>query len=147
VPTDARFIAAQNGGGYVVNPNTFTQTFSLAGLNAATATLSGLFEADNFASVYLNGHLLAQDIQGTFYENFQSFTSFAATSADFVSGLNTLSFVVTDTGPPAAFAVSNLVGSASAVPEPAVWATLLMGLFGMGAVLRADRRKQVLTAV
>jgi hypothetical protein len=147
VPTDARFIAVQSNGGYVVNPNTFTQTFSLAGFNAATATLSGKFEADNYASVYLNGHLISQDIQDTVYPNFQSFTDFSASSADFVSGLNTLSFVVTDTGPPAAFAVSQLVGTASAVPEPAIWATMLMGMFGLGSVLRINRRKPAFAAV
>ncbi len=136
---NAKFIAAQTDGGYVVNPNTFALTFSLAGLNPATATLSGDFAADNYASVYLNGHLIAQDIQGTVYSNFQSLTPFSASSADFVAGVNTLSFVVTDTGPPSALLVTNLSGAAGAVPEPAAWALMLMGFGGLGLAMRARR--------
>ena len=148
VPSDARFIAVQPNGGYVNPVNTFSLTFSLAGLNAATAQLSGFFESDNYASVYLNGHFLTQDIQATVVSNFQSYTPFSAGSSDFVAGLNTLSFVVTDTGPPSAVLVRGLTGTANAsgaVPEPAAWALMLVGFGGLGAALRA-RRKAFATA-
>ena len=139
--SDARFIAAQADGGYTVNPNTYTLSFDLSGLNAATAQLSGNFEADNYASVYLNDHLIAQDFQGTTTANFQSFTPFSSGASNFVSGVNTLRFVVTDTGPPSAFLVSGLSGTASVagVPEPATWAMMLLGFGGLGALVRRRR--------
>jgi hypothetical protein len=145
---DARFIAAQVGGGYAINPNTYSLTFDLGALDPTTAQLSGSFEADNFASIYLNGHLIGQDVQGTVYSNFQSLTAFNATSSSFVAGLNTLSFVVTDTGPPAALLVSGLSGTASsggAVPEPTTWGLMMVGFGGLGAVMRT-RRRYALTA-
>jgi hypothetical protein len=139
VPADARFIAAQVGGGYTVNPNTYTLTFDLTGLKASTASLSGNFEADNYGSIYLNGNLIGQDIQATVYSNFQSYTAFSASGADFVSGVNTLTFVINDTGAPSAFAVSSLSGTASAVPELSTWGMMLAGFAGLG--LAGYRRK------
>jgi hypothetical protein len=147
--SDARFIAQAADGSYTSNPNTYTLTFDLTGLNAATAQLSGNFEADNFASVFLNGNLLAQDLQGTFFSNFQSLTPFSSGAGNFVAGLNTLSFVVTDTGPPSAFLVSGLAGTADVgggVPEPASWGLMLVGFGGLGAALRRRRGSAVATA-
>lgn len=137
--SDARFIAQNVGGGYVTNPNSYTLTFFLAANRVSSAQLSGFFEADNYATAFLNGHQLAQDIQGTAYENFQSLTAFNATSVDFQSNLNTLTFVVTDTGPPAALLVSGLNGSAGAVPEPSAWALMISGFGLAGAALRRRR--------
>jgi hypothetical protein len=128
VPSDAEFIGVNGSGGYVINPNTYTLTFSLAGLDPAAATLSGGFEADNYASAYLNGHLIAQDPVGTISANFQSLTPFSAPSADFVAGSNVLSFVVTDTGPPSGLLVSGLSGASDSAgvpaPEPSAAALL-----------------------
>ena len=140
---DARFIAVEAGGDYATPVNTYTLTFNLAGLNPASAQLSGNFEADNYATVYLNGHQIAQDIQGTVFQNFQSLTAFSASGADFVSGLNTLSIVVTDTGKPSAMLVSGLSGTAAAVPEPATWAMMLVGFGGLGAAMRSRRKLAV----
>jgi len=147
LPADARFVAQLAGGDYTTNPNTYSLTFDLTGLNAATAQLSGQFEADNFASIFLNGHLIAQDIQATVFQNFQSFTPFSATAADFVSGINTLSVVLTDTGKPSAMLISGLSGTADVaggVPEPAAWALMIAGLGLTGATLR--RRRAVAVA-
>jgi hypothetical protein len=147
VPSDARFIAQEAGGQYTTNPNTYSLTFSLDGLNAATAQLSGMFEADNYATVFLNGHQLAQDVQGTDTANFQSLTAFSATSADFVSGANVLSVVLTDTGPPSAVLISGLSGTADlagAVPEPAAWTLMIAGFGATGSMLR--RRRQAALA-
>lgn len=141
VVPDGRFIAQEAGGSLTTNPSTYSLTFDLGALSAATAQLSGFFAADNFASAFLNGHLLAQDNQFTDVANFKSLTPFSAGAADFVSGLNTLSFVVTDTGPPSALLVSGLSGTAleGGVPEPASWA-LMIGGFGLaGAALRRRR--------
>jgi hypothetical protein len=142
VEPDAKFIAANANGGYTTNPNTFSLTFSLAGLNASTAQLSGFFAADNFASIFLNGHLLAQDNQATDPANFQSLTAFSSGSGNFVAGLNTLSLVVTDTGPPSAGLIRGLTGSADllrGVPEPAAWTLMLVGFGALGAALRSRK--------
>ena len=136
---DARFIGAEANGGYTSNPNTYTLTFDLAGLNPLTAALSGFFAADNYGSVYLNNNLLAAQPAQTIYENFQKLTSFSATAAQFVSGSNVLKFVVTDTGPPSALIVSGLSGMAMAVPEPASWALMIVGFGLAGAALRRRR--------
>ena len=89
---------------------------------------------------------MSQDIQSTVFSNFQSLTGFSATGADFVSGINHLSVVVTDTGPPSAFAISGLSGTADfagGVPEPTTWA-LMLGGFGLaGAALRRRRAATV----
>jgi hypothetical protein len=146
---DARFIAVSAGGAYTLNPNTFSLTFDLTGFNVATAQLSGNFESDNYASVFLNGTLIAQDLQFTTVTNFQSLTPFSASSAAFVAGLNTLSFVVTDTGPPSAFLVSGLSGTADlagGVPEPASWALMLIGFGGLGTAIRSQRKPTAVAA-
>ena len=142
----AAFIAVQADGGFTNPVNTYSLTFDLTGLNAATAQLAGNFEADNFATVFLNGHQIGQDVQSTVVSNFQTPTAFSATSADFVSGLNTLTFTVTDTGPPSALMVSDLTGTADAVPEPASWAIMLVGFGSLGVAMRTRRSKVAATA-
>jgi hypothetical protein len=141
----AAFIAVQADGGYTNPVNTYSLTFDLTGLNAATAQISGNFEADNFATVFLNGNQIAQDDQATVFSNFQSPTPFSAASG-FVAGLNTLTFTVTDTGPPSALLVSDLTGTASAVPEPASWAMMLVGFGGLGVAMRTRRTRRAATA-
>jgi hypothetical protein len=138
----ARFIAAQAGGGYTLNPNSYDLTFDLTGLIPSTASLSGSYAGDNWADVYLNGNLIAQQPHETIYPNFQSLSTFSISGADFVNGVNTLEFVVEDTGAPSALLVTNLVGTASAVPEPAAWTMLLFGFFGIGSLVRAARRRE-----
>jgi hypothetical protein len=147
VPSDARFIAQEAGGQYTTNPNTYSLTFDLTGLNATTAQLSGMFEADNFATVFLNGHQLAQDVQGTDTSNFTTPTAFSASSSDFVAGANVLSVVLTDTGQPSAVLISGLSGTADlagVVPEPAAWTLMIVGFGAAGAMLR--RRRQAALA-
>lgn len=141
--TDAVFIAAQSGGGYSSATNTYSLTFSLAGLNAATASISGSFAADNYGSVFLNGVLLAAQPAQTIFENFQQLTAFSANSG-FLAGVNTLTFEVTDTGPPSALLVSGLTGNALAlgVPEPAAWGLMIAG-FGMVGFASRRRRQSV----
>ena len=139
--SDAGFIAATMGGGYTQNPNVYTLQFSLEGLNADTASISGFFAADNAGTVYLNGTALASTM------DFQNLTSFSANSG-FLVGQNQLSFEITDFGQPSAFLVSGLSGTAevaAAVPETATWAMMLAG-FGMIG-FAARRRQSVKTTV
>lgn len=44
-------------------------------------------------------------------------------------------------------AITNLTFDASAVPEPATWASMILGLLGVGAVLRSRRKLAGATAV
>jgi hypothetical protein len=137
----AKFIAVAPGGGYTDPVNTYTLNFDLTGYNVSTASLSGEFAADNFGTVELNGHLLTS-LSDTLYENFEQLHPFTANAADFVAGVNTLTFTITDTGPPSAFMVAQLAGSADVlggVPEPATWAMFLAGFFGLGVVARARK--------
>jgi hypothetical protein len=120
---------------------TYSQTFNLSGFDASKTSFSALWAADNNASVYLNGNLLAS-ITGGGYSNFNSFSSFSASSG-FVSGLNTLNFVVTNLaqngGNPSGLRVEFSNVSVTPVPEPKTNAMLFSGLALMGLVVR--RRK------
>lgn len=149
------FIGGDNhdGGSYFLQ-------FSLAGLDAATAQLSGLFAVDNGATIYLNDHAIGgyvvadYDYTSYAFQAFQALHSF--TTADqpnyFKAGLNTLEFRVTDYGHPSGVMVTSLGGTASrsapvtfapelpgAVPEPVSWAMMVCGFGLLGASMR--RRK------
>jgi hypothetical protein len=129
----------QNGGlGYTFD---YTLNFSLGTLSAASAMITGQVQSDNFVRVLLNGI----DIGGqtpipspgtTSY--FRTFTAFG-TSAGFQNGANTLTFQVTDYGVISGLRVDNLMGTA--VPEPGVWAMLIVG-FGLVASQIRRRRRQ-----
>lgn len=102
---DARFIAVNATGSYSTNPNTYTLSFDLTGYNASTASVTGEFASDNWADAYLNGNALASQPHSTVASNFQTLFPFSASGADFVTGINTFSFVVTGTGAPSALLV------------------------------------------
>lgn len=114
---------------------TYSETFSLAGYQAATASFTGQFASDNTVdSIKLNGTTLAGS--GGSFTSYQSFDSAGAT---FNAGLNTLTFVVRN------FASTNsnptglrveVTGSAAVVPEPALWAMMVVGFGLVGAATR-----------
>ncbi len=142
VAPDAVFIAAQSDGGYTVQPNIYTLTFTATG-DLSSAALSGKWAVDNFGTIDLNGHQISSiPDNGTF----GSLHGFSAPSADFLPGTNTLQINVGDSGPPSAFVISGLqAGAAGAVPEPATWAMTILGLFGAGAMLRRRHRPALST--
>ncbi len=82
---------------------TFSTTFSLAGYNATNATISGQVLFDNYGEIFLNGNQIGPSISG-----FGSLTPFGTNANFFVAGLNTLSFVLHNTGGPEAFQVAGL---------------------------------------
>ena len=122
---------------YVVN-----LSFDLTGFDAATASFSGRWAADNQGYVTLNGG--SSFGQTPLTVGHQSWTSFSASSG-FVDGVNTLSFYVTNlgysgtnpTGIRVEFASSNV--SVTPIPEPEIYAMMGIGLGLLGWVGR--RRK------
>ncbi|MCK1638168.1 PEP-CTERM sorting domain-containing protein [Bradyrhizobium sp. 157] len=116
----------------------FTLSFDLTGLNAATAQISGSWGADNLGTILLNG-VNTGITNGGF-----SFLSPFTINSGFANGINTLTFQIQDFGPPLAFRVDNISGTAdvltAAVPEPSTWAMMILGFAGVGFV--ACRRRK-----
>jgi hypothetical protein len=114
----------------------YQTTFSLAGLDPATAQLSGLWSADNSACMSLNGGACVNPI----VNQFGTLTAFSLTSG-FKSGLNTLDFQVFNAGStsgefdPTGLLVS-INGTASPSPEPSSLLLLGSGLLGLAGVAR-----------
>ncbi|MCX5806268.1 MAG: VPLPA-CTERM sorting domain-containing protein [Proteobacteria bacterium] len=107
--------------------------FSLTGLNPNSASISGKWAADNSAELLLNGKSMAT------VGGFGSLESFLLTGPNFINGINTLEFKVTNYsgdyywGNPSGLLVSGLQGTASSVPlPPSVWllGSSLIGLVG-----------------
>jgi len=146
---DSKWISGRDDGatGSSSSHTTYRTTFSLTGLNPFTASISGFWGTDNEGEIFLNGVTtgikLFGNVDGVLdggdFGNFDHLTAFNISSG-FVSGLNTLDFVILDTGPPSAMRVDNLAGSAATVvPEPATWALMILGFGSAGAALRRRR--------
>jgi hypothetical protein len=130
----------------------FTTSFFIDSthFNVSSATLSGRWAADNYGSLYLNNHLLSTIANprtsgasdGVAYNQWNSFSAVSGSSY-FLSGLNVLSFDVTNigqhSGNPAGLR-AEFTSSITAVPEPETYAMLLAGLALMGGIAR--RRRQ-----
>lgn len=139
---DSRWVSLSGSGSPGSNVTVYRLSFSLAGLNPATASISGRGGADNAGRIFLNGVDTGINIDGFF-----SLTSFTISSG-FVAGTNTLDFRISDFGAPTAFRVDDLRGTADAanvVPEPATWA-MMIGGFGMLGAAARRRTAKILTA-
>jgi hypothetical protein len=136
----------------------YQTTFSIntSQYNLSTATLSGQWAADNYGTLYLNGNIIStisnprnlspQQPDGVAYNSWTSFTAASVPNKDFVSGVNTLTFVVGNiaqnggnpTGVRAEFTSS--ISNISPVPEPTEGALLLSGV-GLLGFIAARRSK------
>ncbi len=105
--------------------------FDLTGLDPSTASISGLWTADDNSRVVLNGNFGAGIIQTTTFSQFDSF----AFNSGFVPGINTLDFRVGNAffpginlGGPSGLHVTQLTGAAEPIPEPGSLALLALGV-------------------
>jgi hypothetical protein len=115
---------------------TYTLNFNLTGYIASTAMFTGRVASDNSVVIKLNSNNVGSS------SGFSSWSSFNANSG-FVSGWNTLEFVVTnwaqERGNPTGLRVEFLDSNVAPVPEPETYAMLAGGLALLGALTR--RRK------
>jgi hypothetical protein len=124
---------------------TYSTTFDLTGLNAATALISGNWAGDNSGvSILLNGSATGISASAGSV-NFASFTGFNIDStANFAAGLNTLSFTINNfddgTSNPTGLRVA-MAGTAdtasTSVPEPS---DFVGTAFAFGSVVLLKRK-------
>lgn len=148
--TTSRWITPTTNAAASVSPGllVFSETFSLTGLNAATAQLSGQFAGDNnVTAVFLNGNLISTGHPVlNVAANFGLFKSFSAGSSAFVAGTNTLTFNLGNSGGPAGLRVevSGTADANAVVPEPAMWSLMIAGFGLVGVATR--RRSRIIAA-
>jgi len=122
---------------------TYSTTFDLTGLDPATATLSGFLQADDVVTLLLNGKQVSGSNIGT-YTRPTAFSIDSQYSADFLSGINTLSFVVNNSGNYATGFDASVSGTAlSATPEVGSFAMIsVAGMLLTGVGVLRKRRQQ-----
>jgi hypothetical protein len=118
----------------------YVTNFTVGAGTAAAASLVGKVQSDNYVQIYLNGIFIGGQTPvpspGS-VNYFQQFSAFGA-AAGFVDGANQLTFRVTDYGVVSGLRVTDLVGTA--VPEPGVWAMLIVGFGLVAGQIRRRRR-------
>jgi hypothetical protein len=111
---------------------TYQTSFTVSGLNPVKIT--GLWGVDNEGSILINGASTGNSLPF----GFPAFEQLHALSFVAPVGLDTLTFVVKDDGPPTAFR-AEFSANVSPVPEPSTWAMMILGFIGVGFM--AYRRK------
>lgn len=137
--TTSAWIGAGTTNPTPATPYTFTETFSLAGLNPSTANISGTWFIDDTGTLSINGIVI-----GSGSDTFVSGLPFTIPDADLNAGTNTISMTITsdnlaDDGARLSFTSATASpSSVSTVPEPGTMTLLGLG----GAALAALRRKR-----
>lgn len=102
---------------YGIYSYTYTTRFDLTGLDPSTAVLSGILQADDRVTIFLNGNQVSGQNIGT-YTRSTAFTIGSQYSSYFLPGTNDLAFMVINSGNYATGFDASLSGTAaSAVPE------------------------------
>jgi hypothetical protein len=140
---DSRWIWQNADGAPNAVTRTFRLSFDLTGLDPNTAELSGQWATDNEGlDILINGTSTGNEIDpddlSGIHDAFNQLHAFSVTSG-FVSGTNTLDFVVKDNQDVAGFRASGIDGTAE-VPTPASGAVL--GLAGLLLGLRRRPRSR-----
>lgn len=121
---------------------TYTTTFDLRGFDPATATLSGLLQVDDAVTLFLNGNQVSANIGA--YARATPFFIGSNYGPDFLAGINTLSFLVNNSGNYATGFDAALSGTAiSEVPEGESFAMVSIAgilLTGLGIRRRRNQR-------
>jgi PEP-CTERM motif len=114
----------------------YQTTFSLAGLDPTTASIGGNWSTDDPGlDILINGVSTGQTSL-----NYATWSSFAINSG-FVAGVNTLDFIVANTGGGPTGLRVEMSGDARAVPEPGSIALIgLGGVMALGYLRRKGRR-------
>ena len=137
-PSGTQWIGPNPSSSFNAPPGDYTYqtTFSLAGFVASSAIIQGQFAADNdVASITLNGGSVPLSSHG----NLLSLTDFTISSG-FVSGVNTLDFIVVNLGSepsPTGLLVDFTSATASIVAEPTSLFLLAMGCCVVGCACTA----------
>jgi hypothetical protein len=162
--TEKTLIAASIVAGFLLSA-------SVAGATTIAVLQTSTFAADDRAVMELNGDVVSSTgIYGPGVGNFYFTDSgpnnpftfqygnsgpFAPITTGFVSGVNTLLFIVNNTGNgihggasdgPSGVYFDGTV-TFSAAPEPTTWSMMLVGVGGLGAMMRTQRRKRKLVTL
>jgi hypothetical protein len=120
-------------------PYTFSETFSMAGFQVATAQISGFWGIDDYGQLFMNGIALSPSLSGGDYPWGYSM-SFSVPDADLLPGLNTITAVLQqsdDNYEGVRVEFDTATADPAGVPD-ATSAALLLGI--ASAALAAGRR-------